>query len=66
MTHNSSYFINKQNHILSNEYKIPTDKAEIYRVDNFLTNKECEQLIYLIDSTIRPSLISTQDTEVEN
>ena len=36
-------------------YKIPTDKAEIFAVPNFLTPDECRRFITMIDVVARPS-----------
>lgn len=36
-------------------YKVPTDKAEIFAVGNFLTLDECQRLITMIDAVARPS-----------
>ena len=42
-------------------YKVPTDKAEIFAVGNFLTPSECERLMRMIDTVARPS--SLYDTD---
>ena len=36
-------------------YKLPTDKAEIYGVGDFMTPEECRRMIALIDKVARPS-----------
>jgi prolyl 4-hydroxylase len=42
-------------------YKVPTDKAEIFAIGDFLTPDECRQLVLMIDSVARPS--SLYDTD---
>ena len=36
-------------------YRVPTDKAEIYAVGEFLTSNECRKLAGMIDQVARPS-----------
>ena len=36
-------------------YKVPTDRAEIFAVGNFLTPEECRRFITMIDVVARPS-----------
>jgi prolyl 4-hydroxylase len=36
-------------------YQVPTDKAEIYAVSDFLTASECDEMIARIDRVARPS-----------
>ena len=36
-------------------YKVPTDKAEIFAVPNFLSAEECRRFITMIDVVARPS-----------
>ncbi len=36
-------------------YKVPTDKAEIYAIGEFLTTNECRKLAGMIDQVARPS-----------
>ncbi len=36
-------------------YKVPTDKAEIYAIGEFLTSNECRKLAGMIDSVAQPS-----------
>lgn len=36
-------------------YKIPTDRAEIYAIGNFLSPEECQRLMRMIDAVARPS-----------
>lgn len=38
-------------------YKVPTDKAEIFAVGNFLSEAECERLRTMVDNTARPSTL---------
>ena len=38
-------------------YKIPTDKAEIYAIGEFLTSNECRKLAGMIDMVARPSTL---------
>ena len=42
-------------------YKVPTDKAEIFAVGNFLSLAECERLMRMIDTVARPSSLYDQD-----
>ena len=42
-------------------YKVPTDKAEIFAVGEFLTSSECQRLMRMIDVVARPS--SLYDTD---
>ena len=42
-------------------YKIPTDKAEIFAIGDFLTPAECERFVDLIDEVARPSQLHNQD-----
>jgi len=42
-------------------YKVPTDKAEIFAVGNFLNPSECERLMRMIDTVARPSSLYDQD-----
>ena len=42
-------------------YKLPTDKAEIFAVGDFLTPPECERFITMIDQIARPSQLHDQD-----
>lgn len=36
-------------------YKLPTEKAEIYAVGDFLTGEECGRLIAMVDAVAQPS-----------
>lgn len=36
-------------------YKLPTDKAEIFAVGDFLDDEECDRLISMIDQVAKPS-----------
>lgn len=42
-------------------YTVPTDKAEIFAVGDFLTPSECQRLVRMIDTVARPS--SLYDTD---
>ncbi|MXO64283.1 prolyl hydroxylase family protein [Altericroceibacterium endophyticum] len=42
-------------------YKIPTDKAEIYAVGDFLTEDECAKLITEIDNVAQPSATFSEE-----
>ena len=42
-------------------YKVPTDKAEIFAVGEFLTPSECQRLMRMIDTVARPSSLYDQD-----
>ena len=45
----------------NNVYKLPTDKAEIFAVGDFLTPSECQRMMRMIDSVARPSSLYDQD-----
>ena len=51
---------------IPNATKLDTDLAEFYVVDNFLTTGECEKLIALIRSSLRPSTISNPEEADSN
>ena len=38
-------------------YKVPTDKAEIYAIGEFLTSEECKKLMMMIDVVAQPSTL---------
>jgi prolyl 4-hydroxylase len=38
-------------------YRVPTDKAEIFALGDFLSPRECERLIAMIDTVARPSAV---------
>jgi len=42
-------------------YKVPTDKAEIFAVGNFLSPSECQRLVLMTDTVARPSSLYDQD-----
>jgi prolyl 4-hydroxylase len=42
-------------------YKVPTDKAEIFAIGDFLSAAECQQLIGMIDAVARPSTLHELD-----
>lgn len=42
-------------------YKVPTDKAEIFAIGDFLSAAECQQLIDMIDAVARPSSLHELD-----
>ena len=42
-------------------YTVPTDKAEIFAVGEFLAPSECRRLMLMIDATARPSSLYDQD-----
>ena len=42
-------------------YKLPTDKAEIFAVGDFLTPSECKRMMRMIDAVARPSSLYDQD-----
>ncbi len=41
-------------------YKVPTDKAEIFAVGDFLSPEECRRFVRLIDTVARPSELHDQ------
>ena len=47
----------------SNAVKLRTDKLEIFYIDNFLDNDECQHLIKTIRSKLRPSELSSPDAD---
>jgi prolyl 4-hydroxylase len=42
-------------------YKVPTDKAEIFAIGDFLSPSECARLIRMTDAVARPSSLYDQD-----
>ncbi|MGN3975335.1 prolyl hydroxylase family protein [Tsuneonella sp. SYSU-LHT278] len=42
-------------------YRVPTDKAEIFAVGDFLSPSECRRLILMTDTVARPSSLYDQD-----
>jgi prolyl 4-hydroxylase len=44
-----------------NVYQVPTDKAEIFAVGDFLTPSECQRAMRMIDTVARPSSLYDQD-----
>jgi prolyl 4-hydroxylase len=42
-------------------YQVPTDKAEIFAVGDFLSAHECERLVRMIDTVAKPSTLYDQD-----
>ncbi|GGD88933.1 hypothetical protein GCM10011515_05740 [Tsuneonella deserti] len=42
-------------------YKVPTDKAEIFAVGDFLTVSECQRLMRMIDTVARPSTLFDEE-----
>lgn len=42
-------------------YKVPTDKAELFAIGDFLSLAECQQLIDMIDAVARPSSLHELD-----
>ena len=42
-------------------YQVPTDKAEIFAIGDFLSAAECQQLIAMIDAVARPSSLHEVD-----
>ncbi|MCT2559812.1 2OG-Fe(II) oxygenase [Tsuneonella sp. YG55] len=42
-------------------YQVPTDKAEIFAVGDFLSPSECQRLILMTDVVARPSSLYDQD-----
>lgn len=42
-------------------YKVPTDKAEIWAIGEFLTPVECDRMMRMIDAVARPSSLYDQD-----
>ena len=49
--------------LTSNAVKIRTDKLEIFYINNFLDNDECQHLIKTIRSKLRPSELSSPDAD---
>lgn len=42
-------------------YKVPAEQAEIFAVGDFLTPRECERMIDMIDAVARPSAVYESD-----
>jgi prolyl 4-hydroxylase len=42
-------------------YQVPTDKAEIYAIGDFLSPAECRKLMLMIDTVAQPSTLYDQD-----
>jgi prolyl 4-hydroxylase len=42
-------------------YKVPTDKAELYAIGDFLSVDECMRAVRIIDSVAQPSTLHDQD-----
>lgn len=42
-------------------YKVPTDKAEIFAIGEFLSPAECQRLILMIDAVAQPSTLYDTD-----
>ena len=53
----------KKSLLRSNAVKLRTDKLEIFYIDNFLDNNECQHLIKTIRSKLRPSELSSPDAD---
>ena len=53
----------KKSLLTSNAVKLQTDKLEIFYIDNFLDNDECQHLIKTIRSKLRPSQLSSPDAD---
>ena len=51
---------------LSNAVRLETEKAEFYVIDNFLNQKECDQMIKLIGDMKRPSLMVNHGDKEDN
>ena len=49
--------------LTSNAVQLRTDKLEIFYIDNFLDNDECQHLIKTIRSKLRPSELSSPDAD---
>ena len=45
--------------------RFPTDKIQLYLMENCLDNEECDALVSLIRQYNRPSTITTQETETD-
>lgn len=48
---------------LKNAIKYNTDKADIYTLEKFLTDEECNKIMEISDTKLIPSKISTSDSE---
>ena len=51
---------------INQNYQLKTSLAEIYSIDNFLNKKECEELIAIIMTRLKPSTIATSVGNIEN
>lgn len=43
--------------------KVPTDKLQLYTLDNFMSAEECERLLAIVNKHLRPSTISGSETD---
>jgi LPS sulfotransferase NodH len=57
-------FLDEDKLYLPGAYRIPTYLAEIYLLDDFLNQQECEKLATLIKSRLSPSVVGGLDDEV--
>ena len=57
-SHNTTY--------IDQSYQLKTSLAEIYSIDDFLNEKECEELIAVIKTRLKPSTIATSVGDIEN
>jgi len=51
---------------INQNYQLKTSLAEIYSIDNFLNKKECEELIAIIKTRLKPSTIATSAGDIED
>ena len=58
---NINFSLLKRNIVIPTLTKFNTDKMELYSIDNFLTNLECDKLIEICNKNLAPSLSSSND-----
>jgi HAD superfamily phosphatase (TIGR01681 family) len=56
--------LDKEKLHLPGAYKIPTDRAEVYLLNDFLTRQECERLTTLTTSRLSPSVVGGLNGEM--
>lgn len=43
--------------------RVPVDQVQLYTIDDFLSDAECDAIVGLIDSRLRPSIISSSTSD---
>lgn len=60
---NSGIKVDPTKLFIPNAKKLPSDKLELYTVENFLNNDECKKIIALISNKLRPSGLSSFEAD---